>query len=147
MTGLRRAILTLAIAAAVVVVLALLIASWHPVQHWVAIHTGTENAGPDKFYNWWSGFGSDLGEATLIAAILGPIYVAARHHNCATRGCWRLTTHTIEDPDTHVKHNQCVKCHPGIPSEHSHHGIFRNHFTDEHLDDVRARVLAEQETA
>ena len=37
-------------------------------------------------YQWWSGIGSDLGELTLIAAVVG-LY---RHRNCHVQGCWRL---------------------------------------------------------
>jgi hypothetical protein len=116
-------------------------------QHWLAIHTGTIsvqcNNAPcanQPFYGFWSGFGSDLGEITLVTAILTPFIVAARHANCATRGCWRLTTHTIRDPDTGVAYRRCHKHHPGIPDEHSNHGILRNHMSDEHMADVDARA-------
>jgi len=38
--------------------------------HWLAVHTGTvDEAGP--YYGFWSGFGSDLGEAALIGAVIG----------------------------------------------------------------------------
>lgn len=37
-------------------------------------------------YQFWSGIGSDLGEITLLAAIIG-LY---RHRNCHVSGCWRL---------------------------------------------------------
>jgi hypothetical protein len=110
------------------------------IQHWIAVHTGVEVAGPDKYYNWWSGFGSDLGELTLITAILTPAIVAARHHNCATRGCWRLTSHTLTDPQSGIAHRLCHKHHPLISTDHTHHGILRNHMSDEHLADVRARA-------
>ena len=42
--------------------------------------------GNGRMYNFWSGFGSDLGEAAIVAAI-------ARHINCAHHGCWRLGHH------------------------------------------------------
>lgn len=52
---------------------------------WFLHFTGIDNpAGP--WYAFWSGFGSDLGEVTLI----GGIGIYLRHHNCHTHGCWRL---------------------------------------------------------
>jgi hypothetical protein len=52
---------------------------------WVEIHTGTVNeAGP--YYGFWSGFGSDIAEVTLIAGVVA----AYRHHNCHVKGCPRL---------------------------------------------------------
>lgn len=93
MKWVRRCILFLA-----VVVLVLAIILWfHDAQHWVAVHTGTENAGPDKFYNWWSGFGSDLGEAALVSVIVTPAIVAYRHHECHVGPCHRLAHHTTKD--------------------------------------------------
>lgn len=63
------------------------LAYWRlPVQHWVAVHTGIESAGPDKYYNAWSGILSDIGEVTILTGIL----LAYRHHNCHVKGCPRL---------------------------------------------------------
>jgi hypothetical protein len=117
-------------------------------QHWVALHTGTVpvvcgKSGPctvQPWYNFWSGFGSDLGEVTLITAIGTPVVVAARHRNCSTRGCYRLTNHTVTHPDTGVAYRRCHVHHPGIPDDHSNHGIFRNHMSDEFLADLDART-------
>jgi hypothetical protein len=39
-----------------------------------------------KGYQWWSGAGSDLGYATLIATML-------HRHNCHKNGCWRIVRH------------------------------------------------------
>ena len=39
-------------------------------QHWLAIHTGTDNE-PGPFYGFWSGFGSDLSELALLAGVAG----------------------------------------------------------------------------
>ena len=61
---------------------------WHPLRlgsgsACSAInHTGCGDA-------FWSGFGSDLGEVTLITAILASAYGAYRHHACHVDGCWR----------------------------------------------------------
>ena len=54
---------------------------WHLFLH----YTGSDNvSGP--WYGFWSGFGSDLGEVTLLGAFIA----AYRHKNCHTKGCWRL---------------------------------------------------------
>lgn len=64
-----------------------------PIQHWIAIHTGIEYAGPDKYYNAWSGILSDIGEITILAGVIGLF----RQHNCHQHGCWRLGKHTTRD--------------------------------------------------
>ena len=61
-----------------VVGLALLFAFFAAVRHWLALHTGILNGGPDRYYNFWSGFGSDLGEATLISAVGIGVYTGVR---------------------------------------------------------------------
>lgn len=59
----------------------------HTLLHWLAVHVGADHsAGGSVYYNFWSGFGSDLGEVTLVGAIVA----AARHKNCHVKGCWRL---------------------------------------------------------
>lgn len=42
--------------------------------------------GTGRWYNFWSGFGSDIGELAIVAALY-------RHVNCSTKGCWRLGHH------------------------------------------------------
>lgn len=42
--------------------------------------------GSGRMYNFWSGFGSDLGELAIVGAVV-------RHVNCSQRGCWRLGHH------------------------------------------------------
>lgn len=77
--------------------------SW--LQHWLAVHTGTVNeAGP--YYGFWSGFGSDLGELALV----GGVITLARHHNCGTKGCWRIGKHKYAMNG--IEHNLCRKHHP-----------------------------------
>lgn len=140
MRSLRNIVIAVVSAFGLAVLIVWLLGSHGIFWHWVEVHTGTVNeSGP--YYGFWSGFGSDLGEITLITAILTPGILAARHHNCATRGCWRLTGHTLEDPDTHVKYRYCHKHHPLIPNEHEHHGIFRNHMSDEHTADLHRRLV------
>jgi len=97
-----------------VIVLAVFFAE---VRHWVALHTGIINGGPDKYYNFWSGFGSDLGEATLISAVGIGVYTGVRKVNCHTKGCWRIGHHPLDGtPYVLCKHH-----HPHVPSRGATH--------------------------
>jgi hypothetical protein len=37
-------------------------------------------------YQFWSGIGSDFGEASILSVLI----VGYRHKNCYVKGCWRL---------------------------------------------------------
>ena len=89
----------LGIIAAIVIVLAI----WHDFYfHWFEVHSGTVNeSGP--YYGFWSGFGSDLGEATLVAGL----FALWRHHSCHVRGCPRLGRQVAGTP-----YVACPKHHP-----------------------------------
>ena len=67
--------------------------------HWFFIHTGTYNE-PGPYYAFWSGFGSDIGEVTLVALFFGWLH----HINCGHKGCWRPFRHT-----TKKGHRLCKK--------------------------------------
>jgi hypothetical protein len=57
--------------------------------HWLVHVTGSDyglQAGRWSFYGFWSGFGSDIAEVTIIAGLIA-VY---RKHNCHVSGCWRL---------------------------------------------------------
>lgn len=76
------------------------------IFHWFEIHTGSDNeAGP--WYGFWSGFGSDIGEITLI----GAIFAVWRHHKCHSQGCRHLGKH----PVVGTPYKVCRKCHPHVP--------------------------------
>lgn len=76
----------------------------HAVLQWLLHYTGSDNvSGP--WYGFWSGFGSDLGEITLLGAILA----AARHKNCTVKGCWRLG-----HPDPEHGHPICKTHQPKL---------------------------------
>ena len=66
--------------------------------------TGSNNTSGNQ-YGFWSGFGSDIGEVTLI---IGAItwYI---HNQCHVDGCHKLGKH----PFKHYK--LCKKHHPDIP--------------------------------
>ncbi len=89
---------------------------WHVLQHWLAIHTGTVNeSGP--WYGFFSGFGSDIGEVTLIGVAIGGFH----HLNCASPRCPRLGKHT-PDGTTHKmcrKHYKQITGHD-VTLEHIH---------------------------
>jgi len=107
-----------------VVGLALLIAFFSAVRHWLALHTGTLHGGPDLYYNFWSGFGSDLGEATLITAVGVGVYTGVRKVNCHTKGCWRIGHHTLEG----TPYILCRKHHPYVPTK----GASHEHILEQH---------------
>jgi hypothetical protein len=113
--------LILAIFLVVVIVLALAIGG---LRHWVAFHTGILHGGPDVFYNFWSGFGSDLGEATLISAVGIGVYTGVRKVNCHTKGCWRIGHHQLEG----TPYILCRHHHPGVPSK----GASHEHILEQH---------------
>jgi hypothetical protein len=98
--------------AALVVGVILIVGNFDVVRHWLAVHTGTVNeSGP--FYGFWSGFGSDIGEATLIGAVSVGVYTGARKVNCHTKGCWRIGHHPLEGTPYHL----CKHHHPDVPVE------------------------------
>jgi hypothetical protein len=119
----RKIILAVVIVAAIVG-LGLLIASFDAARHWFAFHTGILHGGPDPYYNFWSGFGSDLGEATLISAVSIGVYTGVRKVNCHTKGCWRIGHHALEG----TPYILCRKHHPGVPT----HGATHEHILELH---------------
>jgi hypothetical protein len=80
----------------VALVAAALIAEWilhaRPVDHWLAVHTGTVNE-PGVYYGFWSGFGSDIAEFSILGAIGAGVYQLVKKYNCHEPGCWRVGTH------------------------------------------------------
>ena len=119
----RKAILTVVIVL-VGVGLVLVIIDFDPVRHWFALHTGILNGGPDKYYNFWSGFGSDLGEATLISAVGIGVYTGVRKVNCHTRGCWRIGHHRLDG----TPYILCRHHHPDVPNG----GASHQHILEQH---------------
>ena len=86
-----------------IVIVAVIFGVWHTFYfHWFQVHTGTINeSGP--YYGFWSGFGSDLGEATIVVGIAA----TWRHHNCHVKGCARLGRKVDGTP-----YLACPKHHP-----------------------------------
>jgi hypothetical protein len=118
-----------------VVGVALVIAFFAAVRHWLALHTGTLHGGPDLYYNFWSGFGSDLGEATLISAVGIGVYTGVRKVNCHTKGCWRIGHHALDG----TPYILCRHHHPDVPSKGaSHEHILEQHRKYKEAKEARA---------
>lgn len=93
----------------VVIVAAITVAALHMpfLLHWVAVHIGSEvNITGHPFYNFWSGFGSDMSEFFIFGS-LGALYFK---HNCPVKGCWRIAKHHVESTPYIV----CRTHHPDI---------------------------------
>ena len=70
----------------VTLAVAILLGIWHDASfHWFEHHTGIDT-GSGPWYSFWSGFGSDLGEATIFTTAIA----IWRHHSCHVRGCVRV---------------------------------------------------------
>ena len=108
---------------ALIALATLLVLDLPSFQHWLAVHTGTEYGGPDKYYNFWSGFGADLGEVTLVTTVVVGVYTAVRRTNCHVRGCWRIGHHPLEGTPYHL----CAKHHPDVPATGATHADILEH--------------------
>jgi hypothetical protein len=88
---------------------------WHAIQHWLASVTGSENTpGTPPNYNFWSGFGSDIAEVTILIGLIS-LY---KKKNCHKRWCWRIGHHDYKDPDTGLTYMLCRAHHPDHPGRH-----------------------------
>jgi hypothetical protein len=76
-------------------------------------------------YQFWSGIGSDFGEAGILIAALA----WWKHHNCQVGGCWRLH---LRNP-TGGGHYVCKKHHP------AHEG---DRLTVEHVAEAHHAAIA-----
>src|SRR6202051_3803119 len=115
--------------------IALLIGFFAGVRHWLALHTGTLHGGPDLYYNFWSGFGSDLGEATLISAVGIGVYTGVRKVNCHTKGCWRIGHHPLDG----TPYILCRHHHPDVPNG----GASHEHILEQHRKYKEAKEARE----
>lgn len=119
--------------------LILLIVFWSFTLHWLAVHTGVSAPNNPVYYNFWSGFGSDLGEATLIATLSVGIYTGFRKVNCHAKGCPRIGHHQLEGTPYHL----CSKHHPDVPTGGATHAEILEH----HQRSVDARGSTDSATA
>src|SRR5260370_17422550 len=93
-----------------VIAVALAVVYYHSWQFWLAHATGSyDTPGVAHHYNFFSGFGSDLGEYTIAAGILGHVVVIWRAHTChAAWWCWRSPRYQLGD-------SPHMLCHPHHP--------------------------------
>jgi hypothetical protein len=110
------------VALVVVFVVILLVSA--DIRNWFALHTGVLKGGPDPYYNFWSGIGSDIGEATLISAVAIGVYTGVRKVNCHSKRCWRIGHHALEG----TPYILCRHHHPDVPNGGAtHEHILREH--------------------
>lgn len=76
---------------------------------WLLHFIGVEPRTASTAYNFWSGFGSDLGEVVII----GGIVQMYRKHTCHVDGCWRISRHHVEG----TPYIACRKHHPAVPAK------------------------------
>ena len=74
---------------------------------WTELWDVTDGEG----YAFWSGFGSDLGEVTLVGLVATGIGTFWHKHNCHEHRCLRLSWHPDENG-----HPVCKKHHKDHPS-------------------------------
>jgi hypothetical protein len=118
----RAVRLRLIAAGAVALIVAAIAVAWimsaGPVNHWLAVHTGTVNeSGP--YYGFWSGFGSDLAELSILGAIGTGVYQLVKKYNCHEPGCWRVGTH----PAAGGQFLLCYRHHPDYMGQKPTHDM------------------------
>lgn len=88
------------------------------IWHWFLNFTGINiPSNGSKWYNFWSGFGSDLGEIAILGSLLG-LY---RHHNCTVKGCWRIGHHAVDGTPYKTCHKHTTTdTHKKLHKEHQH---------------------------
>lgn len=89
---------------------------WDHIWWWFLHATGADNPSGVE-YGFWSGWGSDLGEIALLAALYGII----RNLNCHVKGCWRPGFHPVNG----TAFKTCTKHHP--LGGHTHQDILDAH--------------------
>lgn len=75
---------------------------WHWILNFTGVHIPSNGS---QWYNFWSGFGSDLGEVAIIGAVIQLV----RQYNCHHKGCWRLSHHVT------AKGYKLCKTHVALP--------------------------------
>jgi len=91
---------------------------------WLLTVTGIANMS-GRWYAFWSGIGSDIGEAALIG---GAFEFYRRHLTChvdSPRFCWRPAIH----PVVGTPYRTCKKHHPAVPDK-----VTAEHITAAHHD-------------
>lgn len=95
---------------------------WWP---WLLHTLGVDDVS-GRAYAFWSGFGSDLGEATLLAGLVAYL----RHRNCHQYRCWRLGRFPVAS-------GQYVTCRRHHPDPAVRAGITAHHLSAVHHAHLR----------
>jgi hypothetical protein len=112
------------------------------VGHWLQVHTGTVNE-PGPYYGFWSGFGSDLAEFSILGAIGTAVYQLVKKYNCHEPGCWRIGNH----PAAGGQFMLCYRHHPDYQGRKPTHELIER-LHREHLErraDLHDRLQELQE--
>ena len=114
------------------------------VNYWLAVHTGiVDISGP--YYAFWSGFGSDIAEFSLVGAAVTGVYQLNRKYNCHQHGCWRIGIH----PAAGGQFLLCSRHHPDYQGKKPTHELIaklhREHIEREEalhdkLDEMNRRL-------
>ena len=116
--------------------------------HWLQVHTGTVNE-PGPYYGFWSGFGSDLAEFSILGAIGAGVYQLVKKYNCHEPGCWRIGNH----PAAGGKFLLCYRHHPDFQGKRPTHELIermhRQHEAQQaavhdKLEEIHERLAAGQ---
>ncbi|MGD0742376.1 MAG: hypothetical protein ABSA31_03690 [Acidimicrobiales bacterium] len=85
----------------------------HAIGNWLYWFFGIGGSGPH--YGFWSGTGSDIGELTIVGAVI----VGWKHVNCHDEHCWRIGMHKVEGTPYHAcrKHHPVLSKQPHITAE------------------------------
>src|SRR6266568_2790913 len=80
---------------------------------WLQLHLGiVDEAGP--YYGFWSGFGSDIAELSILGATGTAVYQLTKKFNCHAPGCWRVGNH----PAAGGQFMLCYRHHPDYRGRH-----------------------------
>jgi hypothetical protein len=71
---------------ALVLLVPLAIVRHGQIWWWIEVHDGTVNE-PGPYYGFWSGFGSDIPEYSILVGVVQGLSMHWRHVNCHSPGC------------------------------------------------------------
>lgn len=133
----------------IVICLTVLALNFTAAKQWASVHTGTHYLVCGKgsaaapcpqqiYYNFWSGFGSDIAEITLVSAVIGATVGGYRKINCHSKGCPWIGHYELEvkhnDTDPGTKYKVCHRCHPHIDGQrfrrHELHALHHRHIRE-----------------
>jgi hypothetical protein len=118
------------------------------VGHWLQVHSGTVNE-PGPYYGFWSGFGSDLAEFSILGAVGTAVYQLVKKYNCHEPGCWRIGNH----PAAGGQFLLCYRHHPDYRGKRPTHEVIerlhRQHLENEaaihgKLEEIHERLAADR---